>query len=349
MLAELVTVDGSEVPEPVAHIARDPLDPLFDRDAVVKVLRRKHSEIKRQLLDQTVVSGIGNIYADEALWRAKVNGARLTDTLSRPTLAAILDHAADVMRDALGQGGTSFDSLYVNVNGGYRLLRPFVGGLRPRGGPVRTMRRGDAAGEVHEPLLVLLPEVPATATGTTLNDTEAVKEHGRDAVSHAERCIQFRDPLWKDGVMTDLWVERTGVRRYTGRSSRGAEVLIGSEDVEGVFTPGELLKIALAACSGMSSDHPLRSRLGDDYEATIRVSGPADREQERYPLIEENLEVDLSELTEDEANKLRIVVERSIDKVCTVGRTLKSGTEVTFGLTDEPLARRAAGVDGARS
>jgi len=117
MLAELVTVDGSEVPQPVAHIARDPLDPLFDRDAVVKVLRRKHSEIKRQLLDQTVVSGIGNIYADEALWRAKVNGARLADTLSRPTLGALLDHAGDVMRDALGQGGTSFDSLYVNVNG----------------------------------------------------------------------------------------------------------------------------------------------------------------------------------------------------------------------------------------
>ncbi|WP_029114938.1 bifunctional DNA-formamidopyrimidine glycosylase/DNA-(apurinic or apyrimidinic site) lyase [Mycobacterium sp. URHB0044] len=117
MLADLVTVDGSEVPEPVAHIARDPLDPLFDRDAVVKVLRRKHSEIKRQLLDQTVVSGIGNIYADESLWRAKVNGARLAETLSKPTLASILDHAGDVMRDALGQGGTSFDSLYVNVNG----------------------------------------------------------------------------------------------------------------------------------------------------------------------------------------------------------------------------------------
>jgi formamidopyrimidine-DNA glycosylase len=84
---------------------------------VVKVLRRKHSEIKRQLLDQTVVSGIGNIYADEALWRAKVNGTRLADSLSRPTLAALLDHASDVMCDALGQGGTSFDSLYVNVNG----------------------------------------------------------------------------------------------------------------------------------------------------------------------------------------------------------------------------------------
>lgn len=84
--------------------------------------------------------------------------------------------------------------------------------------------------------------------------------------------------------MTELWVERTGVRRYTGRSSRGAEVLVGSEDVEGVFTPGELMKIALAACSGMSSDQPLRRRLGDDYPATIRVSGPPDREQERYPL-----------------------------------------------------------------
>ena len=93
MLADLVTVDGTEVPEPVAHIARDPLDPLFDRAAVVKVLRGKHSEIKRQLLDQTVVSGIGNIYADESLWRAKVNGARLASTLSKPTLGAILDHA----------------------------------------------------------------------------------------------------------------------------------------------------------------------------------------------------------------------------------------------------------------
>jgi formamidopyrimidine-DNA glycosylase len=117
MLADLVTVDGTEVPEPVAHIARDPLDPLFDRAAVVKVLRGKHSEIKRQLLDQTVVSGIGNIYADESLWRAKVNGARLASTLSKPTLGAILDHAGDVMRDALDQGGTSFDSMYVNVNG----------------------------------------------------------------------------------------------------------------------------------------------------------------------------------------------------------------------------------------
>ena len=116
-LADLVSVDGSRLPEPVAHIARDPLDPRFDRDAVVNVLRRKNSEIKRQLLDQTVVSGIGNIYADEALWRAGVNGARLAAKLTRRQLAEVLDAAAQVMREALSEGGTSFDSLYVNVNG----------------------------------------------------------------------------------------------------------------------------------------------------------------------------------------------------------------------------------------
>ena len=87
---------------------------------------------------------------------------------------------------------------------------------------------------------------------------------------------------------TELWVERTGTRRYTGRSSRGAEVLVGSEDVEGVFTPGELLKIALAACTGMSSDRPLSRRLGDDYDATIRVSGTADRDNEVYPRLDDD-------------------------------------------------------------
>jgi formamidopyrimidine-DNA glycosylase len=116
-LADMVTVDGTDIPMPVAHLARDPLDPRFDRDGVVTVLRRKHSEIKRQLLDQTVVSGIGNIYADEALWRARINGTRLASALTRRQLRELLDAAAEVMTDALGQGGTSFDSLYVNVNG----------------------------------------------------------------------------------------------------------------------------------------------------------------------------------------------------------------------------------------
>jgi uncharacterized OsmC-like protein len=134
--------------------------------------------------------------------------------------------------------------------------------------------------------------------------------------------------------MTELWVERTGKRRYTGHSSRGAEVLIGSEDVDGVFTPGELLKIALAACSGMSSDHPLARRLGDDYQATIRVSGDADRDQEIYPLLQETLEVDLSGLDDAEKTRVLTVVQRSIDQVCTVARTLKSGTKITLEVTD---------------
>jgi len=134
--------------------------------------------------------------------------------------------------------------------------------------------------------------------------------------------------------MTELWVERTGIRRFTGRSSRGAEVLIGSETDDSVFTPGELLKIALAGCSGLSSDEPLRRRLGDDYQAVIRVSGPADREQERYPLLEENLELDLAGLSEAEIERLVIVVNRAIDQVCTVGRTLKAGATVTFDVTN---------------
>lgn len=131
---------------------------------------------------------------------------------------------------------------------------------------------------------------------------------------------------------TELWVERTGTRRYTGRSSRGAEVLVGSESVEGVFTPGELMKIALAACTGMSSDLPLSRRLGDDYDATVRVSGAADRENEVYPLLKEVLELDLSELDPEARERLLTVVQKSVDKVCTVGRTLKAGTVVELSI-----------------
>jgi formamidopyrimidine-DNA glycosylase len=113
-LAEL-TPEG--VPEPVAHIAPDPLEAAYDRAAVVRRMRTRESAVKRALLDQTLVSGIGNIYADEALWRARVHGERLCSSLTRPTLARVLDHAHDVMVQALGEGGTSFDALYVNVNG----------------------------------------------------------------------------------------------------------------------------------------------------------------------------------------------------------------------------------------
>ena len=134
--------------------------------------------------------------------------------------------------------------------------------------------------------------------------------------------------------MTELWVERTGARRYTGHSSRGGQVLVGSEDVEGVFTPGELLKIALAACSGMSSDRPLARRLGDDYHAVVRVSGDADRDNEVYPRLEETLELDLSGLSPEEKERVLTVVDRAIDLACTVGRTLKAGTRIDVKVAD---------------
>jgi uncharacterized OsmC-like protein len=134
--------------------------------------------------------------------------------------------------------------------------------------------------------------------------------------------------------MTELWVERTGIRRYTGRSSRGAEVLIGSVEDEGVFSPGELLKIALAGCSGLSSDQPLRRRIGDDYRAVIRVAGDADRDEERYPRLAETLEIDLSGLSTEDTERLLLVVNRAIDQVCTVGRTLKAGAEISFEVAD---------------
>ena len=108
---------GAEVPDEVAHIGRDPFDPDFDLAAAVARLRAKRTGIKRALLDQQLVSGIGNIYADEALWVARLHYAWPTQALTRARATEVLTAAAEVMRRALGHGGTSFDSLYVNVNG----------------------------------------------------------------------------------------------------------------------------------------------------------------------------------------------------------------------------------------
>ncbi|MFC0628441.1 bifunctional DNA-formamidopyrimidine glycosylase/DNA-(apurinic or apyrimidinic site) lyase [Kribbella deserti] len=108
---------GAELPAEIAHIARDPFDPLFDTEAFVAGVRKRRTGLKRALLDQTLVSGVGNIYADEALWRAKLHYARATDSLKPLQIREILRHAHEVMADALAVGGTSFDALYVNVNG----------------------------------------------------------------------------------------------------------------------------------------------------------------------------------------------------------------------------------------
>ncbi len=112
-----VEPDAPDVPPSLAHIAPDPLDPLFDDDVFVAALRRRRTGVKRALLDQTLISGVGNIYADEALWRTPLHFARPTETLTRAQALTLLGHARDVMNEALAQGGTSFDALYVNVNG----------------------------------------------------------------------------------------------------------------------------------------------------------------------------------------------------------------------------------------
>ncbi len=112
-----VSLGGAELPTEIAHIARDPLDPLFDDVDFARRVRRRTSGIKRQLLDQGLVSGVGNIYADEALWRARLHGERPGERLSRAQVIELLGHCRDVMTAALDVGGTSFDALYVNVNG----------------------------------------------------------------------------------------------------------------------------------------------------------------------------------------------------------------------------------------
>jgi formamidopyrimidine-DNA glycosylase len=112
-----LAVGGAELPAAIAHIAPDPLEPAFDLAAVAARLRSRSSGIKRALLDQSLVSGIGNIYADEALWRARLHWARPSSALKRGDVARLFGSVQEVFGEALTAGGTSFDSLYVNVNG----------------------------------------------------------------------------------------------------------------------------------------------------------------------------------------------------------------------------------------
>lgn len=109
--------DGAELPSEIAHIARDPLDPLFDPAEFAARIRKRQTGVKRAILDQTLISGVGNIYADESLWRTPLHYARNTRHLKTREIESLLGHIGDVMREALAQGGTSFDALYVNVNG----------------------------------------------------------------------------------------------------------------------------------------------------------------------------------------------------------------------------------------
>ncbi|WP_022872658.1 bifunctional DNA-formamidopyrimidine glycosylase/DNA-(apurinic or apyrimidinic site) lyase [Nesterenkonia alba] len=140
-LSELVPALGPNahrcgtVPKVAAHIAPDPLEPVVTAERFFRSLRTRRSGLKRALLDQTVISGVGNIYADEALWRARLHYARRTETVTRAEAARLLEALQHVMEQALAAGGTSFDALYVNVNGdsGYfsRSLRAYGQAGRP--------------------------------------------------------------------------------------------------------------------------------------------------------------------------------------------------------------------------
>lgn len=145
----LVTEVEDGVPFEVLHIARDPLDPLFDDAEFVARLRRKDVGIKRALLDQTVISGVGNIYADEALWRTSLHYARNSRTLRRADVEALLANVRAVMTQALAQGGTSFDALYVNVNGQSGYFSRSLDAYGREGGPCH--RCGTAL--VREPFM----------------------------------------------------------------------------------------------------------------------------------------------------------------------------------------------------
>ncbi len=109
--------DKQNVPSSVAHIALDPFDPKFTRQPVVDRLRQRNVAIKTALLDQTVISGVGNIYADESLWRSKIHPLTRAKRLSGRRIDELLTHVNDVLFEALGSGGTTFDGLYVSVNG----------------------------------------------------------------------------------------------------------------------------------------------------------------------------------------------------------------------------------------
>lgn len=117
-------------------------------------------------------------------------------------------------------------------------------------------------------------------------------------------------------------VTRTGTRTYEGMNGRGSTVRIGPVDAEGHFTPGELLKLALVGCAGMSSDRVAARRLGEDYAITIWAHGMSDRDENRYLRIDEELLVDLSGLAESERSTLIDIMSKAIERGCTVARSV---------------------------
>ena len=142
----------------------------------------------------------------------------------------------------------------------------------------------------------------------------------------------------KDGIITptetnSIWAERTGTRQYLGRNARGAEVRVGMGP--GEFSPGELLKIALATCNTLSADHRLAKALGEDFEANVICATLKNEEEERYSDMDVQIVTDLSALTPEQLSTLTERVERAIERGCTVGHTLEKGADLRLHLLDD--------------
>ena len=129
-----------------------------------------------------------------------------------------------------------------------------------------------------------------------------------------------------------VWAERTGTRQYVGRNSAGAEVRIGMGP--GEFSPGELMKIALATCNTLSADHRLAKALGDDFEATVGCSSVKKDAEERYESFQVEIVTDLSSLAADQRELLSQRVASAVDRHCTVGHTIEHGATYTTAIVD---------------
>lgn len=140
-----------------------------------------------------------------------------------------------------------------------------------------------------------------------------------------------------------VWADRVAERSLVGRNQRGVEIRIGHGD--GEINPGELLKLALIGCAGMSADIPLGRRLGEDFAMRLWAHGTADEEQDRYLSIAEQVQVDLSELGPEEQQRVISVFERAVAAACTIERTVVPGVEVTHSIIDTPHTQQGSGQD----
>lgn len=138
-----------------------------------------------------------------------------------------------------------------------------------------------------------------------------------------------------------LWAERTGVRRYRAFNKRGAQVEVGDPSFDECFSPGELMKLAVATCAGLSADARLTHALGEDIDVKVIADGDYDEDNDRYTRLSAELIADLSSLSDDDRQTLQRRVASAIARACTVGRTVVNSAEYDYELTSQPPAQEA--------